>query len=298
MHEEHHTLRDGGIEATIKAHGAELCSLKDAQGIELIWQAGAAWPRHAPLLFPIVGRLKGDTLRHRGKAYPMTQHGFARDQVFEWTEHGARSCSLLLRDSAATRSHYPFAFQLAASYRLQAAGLDVTLEITNTGEEILPASIGAHPAFNWPLLAGAAKESYSLTFSAAEVNPIRRLKDGLMREKPEPTPVEGKTLALSERLFDDDALILDRLASTQVRYAASRGPSLDISWSGFHQLGIWSKPGGAAFLCIEPWRGFASPASFGGEFADKPGIMHLAPGAREVLRYRIGVVYDDPGSNE
>jgi galactose mutarotase-like enzyme len=289
MSEERHTVRDGAIEATIKVYGAELCSLKDAQGVELIWQAGPAWPRHAPLLFPIVGRLKGDTLRHRGKAYPMTQHGFARDLVFEWVERDATSCSLLLCDNAATRSHYPFTFQLAVSYRLRAAGLEVTLEIANTGEEMLPASIGAHPAFNWPLLEGAPKESHSLTFCDAEAESIRRLKDGLMREKAEPTPLEGKTLALSERLFDDDALILDRLASTSVRYAAAHGPSLHISWDGFHQLGIWSKPGGAPFLCIEPWQGFASPSDFDDEFADKPGVMHLAPGAREVLRYRIGV---------
>jgi galactose mutarotase-like enzyme len=82
MSEERHTLRGSGIEATIKTHGAELCSLKDAQGIKLIWQAGTAWPRHAPLLFPIVGRLKNDQLRHRGTTFPMTQHGFARDQLF------------------------------------------------------------------------------------------------------------------------------------------------------------------------------------------------------------------------
>ena len=289
MSEERHTLQSGGIEATIKAHGAELCSLKDAQGIELIWQAGAAWPRHAPLLFPIVGRLKNDELRHRGKTYPMTQHGFARDQVFEWAERSAASCSLVLRDSAATRARYPFAFRLTVGYRLQAAGLHVTLEIANTGEEMLPASIGAHPAFNWPLREGVAKESYSLTFSDVEAEPVRRLKDGLMREKPEPTPVHGKTLALSERLFDDDAVILDRLASRSVRYAADTGPSLDVSSDGFRQLGIWSKPGGAGFLCIEPWRGFASPSDFDGEFADKPGVMHIAPGATEVLTYRIAV---------
>jgi len=289
MSEERHTLQSGGIEATIKAHGAELCSLKDAQGVELIWQAGAAWPRHAPLLFPIVGRLKNDELRHRGKTYPMTQHGFARDQVFEWAERSAASCSLVLRDSAATRARYPFAFRLTVGYRLQAAGLHVTLEIANTGEEMLPASIGAHPAFNWPLREGVAKESYSLTFSDVEAEPVRRLKDGLMREKPEPTPVHGKTLALSERLFDDDAVILDRLASRSVRYAADTGPSLDVSSDGFRQLGIWSKPGGAGFLCIEPWRGFASPSDFDGEFADKPGVMHIAPGATEVLTYRIAV---------
>jgi galactose mutarotase-like enzyme len=289
MSEERHTLQSGGIEATIKVHGAELCSLKDAQGIELIWQAGAAWPRHAPLLFPIVGRLKNDELRHRGKTYPMTQHGFARDQVFEWAERSAASCSLVLRDSAATRARYPFAFRLTVGYRLQAADLHVMLEIANTGEVMLPASIGAHPAFNWPLREGVAKESYSLAFSDVEAEPVRRLKDGLMREKPEPTPIQGKTLALSERLFDDDALILDRLASKSVRYAADEGSSLDVSWDGFQQLGIWSKPSGAGFLCIEPWRGFASPSDFDGEFADKPGVMHIAPGATEVLTYRIAV---------
>jgi galactose mutarotase-like enzyme len=289
MSEGRHTLRSGGIEATIKAHGAELCSLKDAQGVEMVWQAGAAWPRHAPLLFPIVGRLKNDELRHRGKTYPMTQHGFARDQVFEWGERSLTSCSLILRDSAATRARYPFAFRLTVGYRLDAADLDVTLEIANTGEEMLPASIGAHPAFNWPLREAMAKDSYHLTFSDIEAEPVWRLKGGLMRERPEPTPVQGETLALSERLFDDDALIFDRLASHSVRYAADTGPSLDVSWDGFRQLGIWSKPGGAAFLCIEPWRGFASPSDFDGEFADKPGVMHIAPGRTEVVKYRIGV---------
>ena len=293
MSGERHTLRSGGIEAIIKAHGAELCSLKDArgieQGIELIWQAATAWPRHAPLLFPIVGRLKNDQLRHRGTAYPMTQHGFARDQLFEWGERDAAACSLTLRDSAVTRAHYPFVFRLAVTYRLRGADLDVTLAIANTGDEMLPASIGAHPAFNWPLVEGLAKESYRLTFSDQEPEPIRRLKDGLMRAKAEPSPIRGKTLALSERLFDDDAIILERLASRSVRLDADRGPSLDVSWIGFRELGIWSKPGGAPFLCIEPWRGFASPSDFDGEFADKPGVMQIAPGASQVLNYRIGI---------
>src|SRR5260221_13008114 len=115
MSEERHTLRSSGIEATIKAHGAELCSLKDPQGVELIWQAGPVWPRHAPLLFPIVGRLKNDELRHRGKTYPMTQHGFARDQGFEWAERGSRSCTLVLTDDAATRSKFPFSFRLTVT---------------------------------------------------------------------------------------------------------------------------------------------------------------------------------------
>ena len=56
MSDDSHTLHADGIAATISAHGAELCSLKNAAGLELLWQAGPQWPRHAPLLFPIVGR--------------------------------------------------------------------------------------------------------------------------------------------------------------------------------------------------------------------------------------------------
>ncbi|MFB9269335.1 aldose 1-epimerase family protein [Bradyrhizobium erythrophlei] len=284
-----HTLRGDRIAATIRADGAELCSLKNADGAELLWQAGPQWPRHAPLLFPIVGKLKGDTLRHDGKSYPMTQHGLARDRRFAWVEQGPRSCKLALTDDAETRARYPFAFGLEVTYTVDGADLEVAFEVINTGDAILPASLGGHPAFNWPLLPELSKDAYTLTFTNDESATIRRLKDGLMRPQPEPSPIQRTTLALSERLFDDDAMILDQVASSSVRFAADRGPSIEVTWSGFRELGIWSKPGGAPFLCIEPWHGFASPADFDREFADKPGLMHVAPGARRSLSYRIRV---------
>lgn len=291
-----YTLRGEAITATILARGAELSSLRNADGTELLWQAGPQWPRHAPILFPIVGRLKGDTLRHNGNTYPMTQHGFARDRQFEWLEQGPRSCRLVLADDAETRARYPFAFRLEVTYSVAGADLEVAFDIVNTGDEMLPASLGGHPAFNWPLVQGLPKEAYTLTFAKDEAAPIRRLKDGLMRPQAEPSPVEARTLALSEGLFGDDALILDQVASRSVRFAATLGPAaatlgpaVEMSWNGFRELGVWSKPGGAPFLCVEPWRGFASPAEFDGEFVDKPGVMHIAPGERQSLSYRIRV---------
>lgn len=284
-----HMLRGDKIAATIQAQGAELSSLRNAEGTELLWQAGPQWPRHAPLLFPIVGKLKNDALRHASKTYPMTQHGFARDRRFEWLEQGPRSCKLALIDDAETRVRYPFAFRLEVTYAVDGADLDVTFDIVNTGSDTLPASLGGHPAFNWPLLPGLSKDAYALSFEKGEPAPTRRLKDGLMCPQAEPSPVEGRTLALSERLFDDDALILDQVASRSVRFAAAQGPAIEVSWNGFRELGVWSKPGGAPFLCIEPWHGFASPAAFDGEFVDKPGLMHIAPGARRSLSYRIRV---------
>jgi galactose mutarotase-like enzyme len=284
-----HTLRSDKITATILAHGAELSSLKNAEGLELLWQAGPQWPRHSPLLFPIIGRLKNDELHHRGKTYPMTQHGVARDQRFIWLEMEPTFCTLVLYDEPETQSRYPFAFRLEVTYTAKGSDLHVDLKVTNTGDEMLPASIGAHPAFNWPLLPGLDKQDYALTFSHDETAPIRRLQGGLMRAAPEPTPIGGKILPLSERLFDDDAVILDHLASNSVRFAADRGPSIEMSWNGFRELGIWSKPSGVPFLCIEPWHGFASPVDFDGEFTDKPGLMHIAPSATRSFGYRIRI---------
>ncbi|MGL3111474.1 aldose 1-epimerase family protein [Bradyrhizobium sp. BR 1432] len=293
MSDETHSIRSGWLSAAIKAHGAELCSLKDGGGIEFVWQAGPEWPRHAPLLFPIVGRLANDELRHRGKTYRMTQHGFARDNRFAWTERGESRCTLVLEDSEATRALYPFAFRLTAAYAIDDSGLDLTFTIANTDKEILPASLGGHPAFNWPLQSGLAKESYALTFANAESSPVRRLDGGLLRATTAPSPVKDKSLPLSEALFVDDAIIFDRIESSSVRYAAgqgaSTGPWLKMSWRGFRELGVWSKPSGAPFLCIEPWRGHASPAGFDGEFTDKPGLMHIEPGAEERLSFRIEV---------
>ncbi|MCP3460008.1 aldose 1-epimerase family protein [Bradyrhizobium sp. CCGUVB23] len=288
-----HTIRSGALTATIKAQGAELCSLKHETGVEFIWQAGPEWPRHAPLLFPIVGRLKNDELHHGGKTYRLTQHGFARDRRFTWLERSASRCVLELTDDAATRALYPFAFRLTATCTLDEAGLDLAFTITNTGEDTLPASLGGHPAFNWPLAPDMSKESYALTFAQDEPYPIRRLEGGLLRDATEPSPVRDKVLGLSESLFAADAVIFDRPNSTSVRYAAGQGASraswVEMSWSGFRELGVWSKPTGAPFLCIEPWRGTASPVDFDGAFDEKPGVMHIAPGAEETLSFRIRV---------
>ena len=211
MTDDTHTIRSGGLTATIKAQGAEMCSLASDAGVEFVWQAEPAWPRHAPLLFPIVGRLANDELRHRGRSYRMTQHGFARDSRFAWVERGESRCVLMLEDSETTRALYPFAFRLTATYTLDESGLDLSLVIANTGKEILPASLGGHPAFNWPLQPGLAKESYALSFANAEPSPVRRLDGGLLRPATEPSPVKGSVLPLSESLFVDDAIIFDRI---------------------------------------------------------------------------------------
>ena len=52
------TISNEFLTVTIDTHGAEVVSVKNSKGEELIWQADPAiWDRHSPVLFPWAGRL-------------------------------------------------------------------------------------------------------------------------------------------------------------------------------------------------------------------------------------------------
>jgi len=286
-----HSIASDTLRATIAAKGAELTQLGTAAGTEVLWQGTEPWPRHAPNLFPIVGMLANDTLRHDGRTYRVTQHGFARDRDFAWLERTPTTARLELRDDAATRALYPFAFRLEIAYAIAGDTQDITFTLDNTGEAILPASFGAHPAFRWPLRPGIAKEDHLLTFSHEETAPIRRGPGGFIAPERHETPVRNRRLPLSDALFQPSAVVMDAPASRWVRYSAPghAAPAVTVAWdSGFPNLGIWSRPD-AALLCIEPWHGMASPAGWDGAFTDKPGLMHIPPGERRRAVHSITV---------
>lgn len=285
-----HRLHQDGSEAVIATIGAELQALQ-LGGADLLWTAGPLWPRHAPLLFPIVGSLTSDTLRHRGTAYAMPKHGFARDRDFAWIERTDTTCTLELRDDDATRAAYPFPFRLTVAYSLKASGLRMGLELHNPGDAPLPASLGLHPAFRWPLAPGIPKAAHRLIFEREEPGPLRRLDArGLLTPELHPTPIQGRELSLREDLFSEDALIFLEPRSRSLRFEAEGAPTLALNWEGFPHLGVWTKPGtGPAYLCIEPWEGYASPVDWDGEFCEKPGSFLLPAGATRHWALGIGL---------
>ena len=67
-----HTIENDYLRVSVDDHGAELCSIFDkVHNREVIWQADPAyWKRHAPVLFPNVGRNYKDIWRLNGKEYP------------------------------------------------------------------------------------------------------------------------------------------------------------------------------------------------------------------------------------
>jgi galactose mutarotase-like enzyme len=276
------------LTATIEPLGAELTSLRDAQGRELMTDADPAfWTGHAPLLFPIVGRLVDDKYRLDGKDYALPQHGFARRQPFALIEQAPDRAVFRLTDNDATRAVYPFAFALDAAYALDGDTLHIEVTATNTGDRDMPASFGFHPAFAWPLPYGSAREDHRIVFEKPEPAELSAIiQGGWIAPEGWPSPLQGRTLHLSDALFERDALVWDRLESQSVRYGGGDGPGLEIGFAGMPRLGIWTKPG-ARFVCVEPWHGIADPIGFTGEIWDKPGILRFAPGEHRSFSMQV-----------
>ncbi len=283
-------ISSGELAALISPLGAELQSLKDAHGRELMTDANPAfWSGRAPLLFPIIGRLHEDSLRVDSRKHAMQKHGFARKSEFMLVEVSAKEVLFQLVDSEATRTQYPFAFELDAHFSIEGKTLHQTVTVRNTGKSDLPFSFGYHPAFAWPLPTGGAREDHVIRFEQDEPASLARVTPyGTIAPDTVPSPVTENTIRLRDDLFADDALVWRHLNSRRLSYGAPGYPSLDIAFPDTSILGIWTKPG-AAFICVEPWAGIADPEGYAGEFADKPGIVSLPPGGDRTFRMNISL---------
>ena len=146
-------LENENLKVTINYFGAELSSIqKKSTGTEYLWNADPAyWNRTSPVLFPIVGSLKGKEFQYGGSTYPMGQHGFARDMEFSLLSATETECWLELSSNEETLAKYPFAFRLEIGYRLEDQKLTVIWRVINEDEKTIHFSIGGHPAFMCPL---------------------------------------------------------------------------------------------------------------------------------------------------
>lgn len=263
-----------------KSHGAELCSfIKKSESLEYIWQAHPEfWNRHAPVLFPIVGRLPQDQYLHQGKDYSLPQHGFARDQEFTLLSQEPDQLVYELQSTEQSLQVYPFQFSLRIIYTLQDQTLEVKYQVQNRSEGEMLFSIGAHPAFNCPLTPDTNFEDYYLEFSQPETLARYLLEDGtgLQNGQTEPVLDNMAILPLRYSHYEKDALVFKNVRSERITLKCDQHPHyVQMQFEGFPFLGIWTKRAGAPFLCIEPWHGIAGPAGPPIELSEKEGMQSL-----------------------
>ena len=275
----YYTLQNDKISLSVDTLGAQMISLKSADGVEYLWQGDPQyWGDQAPNLFPFIGRLTNDSYRYLGQVYPMHIHGFAATMEFTATEQTDQSSTLALKSSKESLEQYPFDFKFEICYSLWENTVDIAYRVYNLNERTMPFGIGGHPGFNIPLVPTERFEDYELVFSC----PCQPDRVGftpalyLSGQDEAYSLRDNQYLQLQHSLFDEDAIILKNMAREVSLLSKVSGRGVCITYPGMPYLGIWHWPKtDATYVCIEPWSSLPSRQDVVEEFTCKSDLVQL-----------------------
>ena len=294
------TLENDELLVTVARRGAELTRIYDKKADrEVLWCAEpSVWNRHAPVLFPFVGKCYEGAYVHDGKEYGMTPHGFARDMDFEPLLCDMDECWFRLKDTPETYEKYPFHFEVEIGHRLEGRTIEVMWKVANRDSGEMLFMMGGHPAFQVP----EGKNIYDFTF---EFN-RRGCREGQFTDclhylAPNANGYEKEELQgdlkLSEgrvpltKGFFDTALtyMFDEAQVSSVSLMVDGSPYVTLECSDFPYLGIWTMEATHPFVCLEPWYGICASDGYKGELKDRRGIISLPGWENWQKSYQIRV---------
>lgn len=284
------TISNDIISLEVSAQGGEPVSLRNG-GQEYLWTGDAAyWNRHAPILFPAVGKPYQNTVRIDGQAYAMKQHGFARDSQFE--EIGNGTLRML---GAEGHDNYPYRYELKVQYRLDGNTVEIIWTVTNRDSRDIHFQIGAHPSFLLPDYHAADAVHGYVRYLDREGNPVSpvivsALDDGNRVPLAQPLTIPAG-MPLTDDTFAHDALIFEEGQMAEaVLCDKQRKPILSVLCPQAEAFGIWAPhKEGCPFVCLEPWCGICDPKGFDGDISRRTYSHALAPGENYQFIYKINL---------
>ncbi len=257
---------------------------------EVLWNADPAfWPKHSPLLFPMIGASYEKKYRINGKEYDMPNHGFAWTSDFTFVESREGLAAELI-SSEESREKYPYDFKVTVGHKLEENRIIVSWKVENTGGGEMLYNIGAHPAFMMP--EGKKSSDMYLNFLGKKELPFYRIaKSGCALKEDVKTLVldADSCVKITEDFWNEDVYIFDHQNLNEVSLThEDKTPYVTILSDNFPYFGIWTKPG-APFVCLEPWQGRCDVEGYTGELKDKEGIRSLPAGQSEEFSYTIEI---------
>ena len=263
-----YSLSNDELTIEVESLGAELKSVRSGDH-EFMWQGDSKyWGRTSPVLFPFVGSLKDKQFRYKGKTYPMSQHGFARDLEHQLIEKTDNRLLFELRSNEETLARYPMEFVLHIGYELLGNSVKVTWTVSNPSQEDLHFSIGAHPGFNTP----ADKSGYRLYFEGLdEVHYHGNSQTtGLSLREDKVLKLENSRITMTSDFFDTYTYMIENRQTKAVGIEDANGKMFVKVEFDMPLFALWSKEGAnAPFICIEPWCGRCDAEDFTGELQER-----------------------------
>ena len=275
--------------------GAELSSFRSkTTGTEYVWQADpAVWKRHAPILFPIVGRLKDKTYTVGGKAYEITKHGFGRDLEWQVGREGDTCVAFRLEPSEFTKKMYPWDFVCTVRYTLDGASLKKEHITENRSDTAMYYEVGGHDGYTLCWQDGEQVTDYYVAFEGTD-KLCRIVTDEavMLTEERTGVPLENGRLPLSRALFANDAVMTEGLPVRRATIGCTKNSrSVTMDFTDFDYFAVWSpyKDTAAPFVCLEPWSTLPDGLYLDHAIENKVGVRVLQPGRSETLAFTTTV---------
>ena len=284
-------LENDALAVRIWGKGAELQSVV-CEGIERMWSGDpAVWGRRAPLLFPLIGRLRDGWYANGGERVDAPMHGFCRDRAFAAEQVSGTHARFETTSDEGTRAVFPFDFLLRVDFSLEGATIVKTHTVENAGEVPMPFELGGHEAYETRLLPGERMADYYVRFEGADALGMFDMdEEGILALPKIEVPLEDGRLTKTPEQLGIDTVVLENVPGGRVVLASAANPhEVEVEFPDFPYLGIWTKAGqaDARYLCLEPWSALPDALFSPRELAEKPGVRVLAPGERATLAYRM-----------
>lgn len=284
------TLKNEVLTAAIDQKGAQLCSVKGKDGTEYIWQADPkVWGRHAPLLFPVIGRLKDSQYTLEGKTYTIGAHGFARDAMFEVVEQSETSVSLRITDSPETLEKWPFAFALTVTFALDGDKLRKTCQVENRSDRTMYYELGSHDGFNAPNCSGEQMSDWAVRLPGVDtLEPYGMNESCMLTVKERKLPLEHGRIPLKPMTYGLDTIVLSDLPCRTAQLVDGNDRvRVTMEFEDYDYLALWTMDmhEDTNYVCIEPWTTLPDAEFVGRDLTEKAGIRALAAGQSEQRTY-------------
>lgn len=245
-----YTIQNNKLTLVASTQGAQLQSIRTAEGQELMWCGDpAVWGSHAPVCFPWCGSIQDDWYEQDGvRRTTGGKHGFARDVAH--TLVAQSGSEMTFRMDHAGDEVWPWAFTLRTTHKVEGSKALTICTAINRSDKPMPTQLGYHPAFACPFVAGSDIEEYAVRMATGEVVPMKR------------------------DVFDNDSFQIDCGAWARLEHMPT-GKYIEVDTAGWFTTLLWSKPGIPGFVCIEPWSGYIGESH---NLLERPGAILLAPG--------------------
>lgn len=294
-------LKSDQLQVQFQTFGGALSSIKDKDGVEYLWQGDPTyWSGQAPVLFPICGSVRNDTVVYENKdgsheIGKIPRHGLVRKKEFDLVDQTDNSVTFAIEDTEEMYENYPYHFRLEITYIVTGKTIRTEYKIYNKeSEKSMPYFIGGHPGFNCPLLADEVYEDYYLEFEEPETCSVPKPfpKTGMLDFKDRSSWLDNqKELGLNYDLFSYDAVTLDELESRKVALRSRKhDKGLRLHFEEFPNLIVWSTLNKGPFIALEPWSGLSTSLEEGDRLEEKKDVRILKPGQVDHIGFDIEIL--------